>query len=318
VTHRSPTRTPLLLLAALSAAFSFAAAQVPHSPTHKPKPYQPPYNPNMILLDPAHGGADAGADLGAAGEEKDYNQAFAERLRTLLTDQGFTVVLTHPSASDDTPADQRAEIANHSRAVACLILHASNSGHGVHLFTSSLTPPSTQDPSHSESTIAPWDSAQAGSLTESQDLANQFSDALGDERVPLFIGRSSIRPIDSMTCPALALEIAPSAAGASLADEDYQQQVAEAAVSALSSWRQQAQALIATQQAAAEAAAAQAAQAAGNAAAARPKARPRLPAAPLPMRPKPFPAPSALPHKPAPIIRRPPPAATPAPQGVRP
>jgi N-acetylmuramoyl-L-alanine amidase len=269
------------------------------STRHKPKrvrPPQPPYNPNLIVLDPAHGGSDTGADLGGAGQEKDLNLAFANRLKALLEARQFTVVLTHASAGDDPTPDQRAETANRSRPVACLLLHSTNSGHGVYLFTSALTAPFfTGDPAQ-ENAILPWDSAQASSLPRSLQLANELSTALNGLRVPLVVGRVSVRPIDTLTCAAVAVELAPAAADTSVADDAYQQHVAESIVTALSYWRDHARAQIAAAQAAAL------------------TANPPAPATPAKPKPKSRPRPTAVrdeppaaPHKPAPIERKPPP-----------
>ena len=275
------SRTLLLLLAAATAASAQTQPRTPPptpSTPHRTKPrsraFQPPYNPDVILLDPAHGGTDDGANLGSDGSEKDFTLSFANRLRSLLTDKGFTVVLTHPEPTDQTTADQRVEIANRSRAVACLLLHASNSGHGIHLFTSSLTPPSSAD---AERFLIPWDSAQAASIPHSLALANELSTAMNGLRVPLVVGRASIRPIDSMNCPAVAIEITPARAGDSISDDTYQQHIAESIVTALTFWRQHAQAQIAAGQAAAQAAASQAApQSTPPATSPRPRPRPAI------------------------------------------
>lgn len=260
----------------------------------------------MIVLDPGHGGSDPGANLGPAGEEKDLNLAFANRLKTLLEAQQFTVVLTHATADDNPTADQRAETTNRSRPVACLLLHATSSGHGVHLFTSALTAPFFTGDAAQDNAITPWDSAQAASLPRSLQLANEISTALNGLRVPLVVTRVSIRPIDSLTCAAVAVEIAP-AADSSVADEDYQQHVAQSLVTALNYWREHARAQIAAAESAAQAA---------NptpATAAKPKPRPRPIVAPdeSPL------TPDAGPRKPAPIERRPPPVASPPTRGQR-
>ncbi|MEI9967103.1 MAG: N-acetylmuramoyl-L-alanine amidase [Terracidiphilus sp.] len=92
----------------------------------------------MVVLDAAHGGDDAGANLGSEAE-KDYTLAFSVRLRSLLMARGFTVVMTRES-DDAVEPDRRAEIADHANAQACLTLHAAESGSGVHLFVSSMAP----------------------------------------------------------------------------------------------------------------------------------------------------------------------------------
>jgi len=272
---------------------------------------QPPYNPNVIVLDPAHGASDAGANLGPAGEEKDLNLAFANRLKTLLEAQQFTVVLTHDSTDDNPTPDQRAEAANRSRPVACLILHATTTGHGVHLFSSALTAPFFSGDPAQDTTIIPWDSAQAPSLARSLELANELSTSLNGLRVPLVVTRVSVRPIDSLTCAAVAIEIAPSAPDTSVADDSYQQRVAQSLVTALGYWREVANSQIAAAQAAAQAANPAATPA--PAAAAKPKAKPK----PIVIPDESPLTPDATPHKPAPIERRPPPPLTNPPTGGR-
>ena len=318
VTSPATTRAILLLLAFPATLFAqtpAATSTTPAAVTRK-KPriraYQPPFNPDVIVLDPAHGGSDNGANLGSAGSEKDFNFAFAGRLRDLLTAQGFSVVLTHTSSDDSISADQRVELANRSRAAACLLIHASNGGQGVHIFTSSLTRPSSADDSHSESYIALWDSAQASSLPRSQQLAGELSTSLNGLKIPLLLASASVSPIDSMFCPAVAIEIAAPRLKGNIASEDYQQHIAQSIVTALSYWRQHAKDQIAGAEAAAAAASGPA---------------PAIPAAAPKPKPKPKPAiinsPDEVPlapetdqPKPAPIVRRPPPQPTTAPLPV--
>ena len=141
----------------------------------------------------------------------------------------------------DLTNDQRVETANRSRAVACILLHASNGGHGVHLYTSSLAQAAPFDGGAEQARpIQPWDTAQTSSLANSLLLANELATGLNNVRIPLVVGRASVRPIDSMTCPAVALEIAPLAAGEGqtpASDAGYEQRVAEAVAAALVSWR---------------------------------------------------------------------------------
>ena len=93
----------------------------------------------MVVLDAAHGGDDAGARLSNGQPEKAYTLALSVRLRSLLMARGIAVVTTRESDTT-VNADRRAEIANRANAQACLSLHASESGSGVHLFVSSLAP----------------------------------------------------------------------------------------------------------------------------------------------------------------------------------
>jgi N-acetylmuramoyl-L-alanine amidase len=201
------------------------------------------FNRALIVLDPAHGGGDTGSRINDQIVEKDITLALAFRLRSLLSARGFTVVMTRDSdaASSDAPTpplslDDRAGIANHARPVACLLLHATASGAGVHLYTSEL------DPTAGESVPAPWLTSQAAWVAQSQKLASQMGSALGRARIPLVASRASVRPVDSLTCPALVVELAPDGSdAASLNDAGYQQRVAEALAAALVFWQNQAQ-----------------------------------------------------------------------------
>ena len=187
------------------------------------------------------------------------NLALAQRLRTLLAEKGFNIVFTR---EDDPPAqadgstpppvstDQRAETANHAHPLACLLLHASNGGHGVHLFTSSLIPLTMVD---EPKAVLGWETAQAGSITQSLRLVNELSSAFNSARLPIVVGRASIKPIDSLTCPAILIELAPLDAEAGtvktpVSDAGYQQNVAEAIASGLISWRSHAAPPPATEQ----------------------------------------------------------------------
>jgi N-acetylmuramoyl-L-alanine amidase len=202
------------------------------------------FNRTLIVLDPAHGAGDAGSRINdqLVEVEKDVTLALAFRLRSLLTARGFTVIMTRDSdAAASTPGtplslDDRAGIANHARPVACLLLHATASGTGVHLYTSEL------DSTAGESLPAPWLTAQAAWVGQSQKLATQIATAVTRARLPLVASRASIRPVDSLTCPALVVELAPSGSDASSIDDaGYQQRVAEALAAALVFWQNQAQ-----------------------------------------------------------------------------
>jgi N-acetylmuramoyl-L-alanine amidase len=190
-----------------------------------------------VVLDAAHGGDDAGGRLTNDQLEKNFTLALSVRLRSLLTARGFQVVTTRESDATIGP-NRRAEIANHTRAQACLSLHGSGSGFGVHLFTSALTP---VQPTR----FTPWKTAQAAWVTRSLALAGVLNSALLHAGMNVTLGRSSLPAVDSMTCPAVAVEVAPELGSdgkvaAGLDDKDYQAQVAEALAAALVEWRAEA------------------------------------------------------------------------------
>jgi N-acetylmuramoyl-L-alanine amidase len=196
-----------------------------------------------ILLDPAHGGIDSGSRIGDNILEKDITLALAFKLRSLLAARGFTVVLTRDA--DATPPnaagqpltlDDRAGLANHIHPSACILLHATGAGTGVHLYTSEL------DPTDTVPAITPWLLAQSPWVPQSRLLAKSFATALTKTGVPLVTSAASVRPVDSLTCPALVLELAPQSDDPdTIRYADYQQQVAQAIAGALVFWPNQLQ-----------------------------------------------------------------------------
>jgi N-acetylmuramoyl-L-alanine amidase len=198
------------------------------------------FHSTTIVIDPSHGGADNGSRISDDIVEKDVTLALAFRLRSLLTARGFNVVLTREDdkAANTNPPfapltlDDRAGIANHERASACIFLHATSSGTGVHLYTSELTPALGEIPA------APWLTLQAPWVEQSQHLASRIADALNRSRIPLVDGYASIRPVDSTACPALVFELAPRTDDPdSINDADYQQSIAQATANALILWK---------------------------------------------------------------------------------
>jgi N-acetylmuramoyl-L-alanine amidase len=193
-----------------------------------------------IFLDPAHGGSDSGARLSDNLPEKSLTLAFATRLRAVLSTSGFSVIATRDSdPSVPFTTDQRAEIANHSHPTACIVLHATASGNGIHIITSDVPPPDDTDTDTHHA--VPWDTAQSASIPQSLALANSLGLALLHSRLPVLLTRSSLRPLDNLTCPAIAIEIAPlvPAEGETtlVSDANYQQQIAQAIATGLTSWR---------------------------------------------------------------------------------
>jgi len=244
----SPKHVAVLLaaLAGVAAtAYSIRAqpqGQIPR-PAQPSSPAAPAITRNLIVLDPAHGGPDLGATLGDRVFEKDVTLAFAARLRTVLASAGFTVVLTRDTdPADPLTADQRAELANRAHAAACLVLHATSTGSGVHVYTSTLPPPPEDTAGDSPQFVpTPWDSAQAAYVRRSQRLAGNLSAALAGSSLPAILGQAPLRPLDNLTCPAVAIELAPlQSAVTPVTDAAYQQRVAGTLTGALRTWRDQA------------------------------------------------------------------------------
>jgi len=196
-----------------------------------------------VVIDAAHGGANTGARIASNVVEKDVTLALSGRLHAALAAKGVAVVMTRESDTD-LPADQRAGMANHALASACLVLHATATGAGVHLFTSSLPPivANAPAPSSPASSLVPWQTAQAALITRSLRLSSEINSALGQAGIPTTLGVASVAPLDNLACPAVAVEIAPLANSAanqalSISDNKYQQRIIDALASAILEWR---------------------------------------------------------------------------------
>lgn len=202
----------------------------------------------VVVLDPAHGGLDAGAHLSGNLLEKDVTLALAVRTRAALSAAGFSVISTRDSDLGGLlSADQRAEIANRPHVLACLVLHATATGSGVHVYISKLkerpaSPPSSEDQRQAFVPV-PWDSAQASVVNQSSALSKDVANAISAAQIPVLIGEASVRPLDNLLCPAVVVEIAPLSSSDSVqtavSDSNYQQHLAAAIASALKAWRKQ-------------------------------------------------------------------------------
>jgi N-acetylmuramoyl-L-alanine amidase len=208
------------------------APGVPSVPSPTPPQVQPPRF--VVVVDAAHGGSDTGARIGNGVLEKEITLGMAGRLRSTLRARGIEVVTTRTGDVNLAPAD-RAETANHAQGAACLTIHATATGSGVHLFTSSLTPTAN-------TRFMPWGTAQSAYVTQSLKLESEIDSALAHAAIPVSLGRASVEPMDSMTCPEVAVEIAPLVGGhvtsaKPVTDVSYQKQVVDAVAAALEQWR---------------------------------------------------------------------------------
>ena len=202
----------------------------------------PEPQPFTIVLDAAHGAWETGTQLGPQLLEKDLVLALSIHLRSALSARGMHVVTTRESDRNPLPAVRAAE-ANHARAGACLVLHATASGAGVHLYTSSSL--AAGPPAATAATLTPWSSAGAAYATESLQLASEISTSLTAAGIPFTLGRVRMEAADAMRCPVVAVEVAslhPVQEGgrqtmAAVSDAAYQGQVVDALAAALLQWR---------------------------------------------------------------------------------
>jgi N-acetylmuramoyl-L-alanine amidase len=187
----------------------------------------------VVVLDAAHGGDDTG---GHSNDwmEKNLTLALSVRLRSLLAARGIPVVTTRESdMALDT--EHRDAIANHASAQVCISLHGSLTGTGVHLFASSIAPTARMK-------FIPWDTAQASWVTQSVALEGVVNSALLHAGLGVTAGRTAMPVLDSMTCPAIAVEVSPDknatvTPAESLNDASYQARVADGLAAAILEWR---------------------------------------------------------------------------------
>ncbi len=218
--HR--TQGAALALAAAAVCLP-GSAQTPVAPT-------PHF---VVVLDAAHGGNDSGGHS-SDWMEKNFTLALSVRLRSLLSARGIQVVTTRESdATQD--AGQRDEIANHANAQACVSLHGTLTGTGVHLFASSFAPVAP-------ARFIPWKTAQAAWVTRSVAFEGVVNSALQQSGLQVTVGRTALPVMDSMTCPAIAAEVGPDKGSTrtpaeSLNDTNYQARVADALAAAIVEWR---------------------------------------------------------------------------------
>ena len=229
--------SPLAMGQAQQAPPPPAPAVLPPAPSSPsvPSPAVPNVAPRfLVVLDAAHGGDDTGARITDHLFEKDVALSLSARLRSMLSAHGIGVVTTRDSDVNPS-ATGRAEAANRMPAAACILIHATATGSGVHLYTSSLAPtPVTR--------FMPWQTAQSGYVTQSLKLSSEIDSALAHAEIPVTLGRTSLQPMDSFACPAVAVEIAPLAAGGSskgapLSDAAYQRSILDALTAAIDEWR---------------------------------------------------------------------------------
>jgi N-acetylmuramoyl-L-alanine amidase len=194
----------------------------------------PPYTPKRMLavIDPAHGGEERGAALSDTLSEKDITLGFARLLRHELELRGFAVLLLRDGDSTLT-LDQRAGATNASHASLFVSLHATSQGAGVAVYTA-LLPVSTE----SKPGFQPWNSAQSSSLSSSRAVAAAIFSAFQRIQFPTRSMQASLRPLNNVQMPAVAVELAPGPVGISdLPSASYQQKAAAAVADGVASMR---------------------------------------------------------------------------------
>jgi N-acetylmuramoyl-L-alanine amidase len=204
-----------------SAETAGAIRQEPAAPAAPTAPVPPPApapkaittGVRVIVIDPGHGGIDAGASTTGA-LEKDITLAIARKLRTTLQSRlGATVLLTRDSDIALT-SEARAAVANNNRADLFISLHVGYSANKADLGSSvyviqdnfaASTLPSTEKPR----LFQPWYLGYRTNRESSVKAANFFSQELSNSlpgwNFPVRTGPVGV--LVSTIMPAVLIEI---------------------------------------------------------------------------------------------------------------
>ncbi len=222
----------MVCLLASAAAFSAQAqsAQAPAAPGQTatqppaappqtlPAPGQPPAEPpappqktlSLVILDPAHGGADPGARGSSGIAESDVVLSFARLLRISLEAQGLRVLLTRQS-NDDPSFDDRSRLANAQRGDIFITLHVSSTGQPgtVRVYSMPRMAVMQSATSAPRGSLVPWDRAQFGFIDQSRRLAELIQIQMaqrfrGSSETPF---EAPVRQLRTVGAPAVAIEV---------------------------------------------------------------------------------------------------------------
>jgi N-acetylmuramoyl-L-alanine amidase len=186
----------------------------------------------LAVVDPAHGGDERGAALTDKLAEKDVTLGFARLLRHELEIRGFAVALLRDGDTSST-LDQRAATANMARAGIYISLHAASQGSGARVYTALLPVEGT-----SKGVFHAWNAAQAPALPVSRIVSAAIVAEMQKREFPVRGSSASLRPLNNVFMPAVAVELAPGANGAAdLTSANYQQRAASALADAVASVR---------------------------------------------------------------------------------
>ncbi|HEX3820345.1 MAG TPA: N-acetylmuramoyl-L-alanine amidase [Candidatus Sulfotelmatobacter sp.] len=188
----------------------------------------------FAVVDASHGGDDHGETLSTTLLEKDITVALARSLRQELESRAITTLVLRDSDAN-LSVDQRAMFANADHAAIYIALHAASSGRGVRVYTA-LLPYGGND----RGPFRDWTTAQHNSLPLSQSTATAISNELQKRQIPVRSLEGALRPLNNITGPAIAIEVAPQGSDVSqLTAPDYQQLITSAVATAIANARDQ-------------------------------------------------------------------------------
>jgi N-acetylmuramoyl-L-alanine amidase len=187
------------------------AQQTPQAPSQPAlEPTAPPQRAlGLVILDPAHGGADSGARGSASIVESEVVLSYARLLRISLEAQGLRVILTR-QANDDPSFDDRSKLANAQRGAVFITLHVSSTGQPgtvrVYSLPELIMPQGASAP---RAGLLPWDRAQFKFIDQSRRLAELIQIQMaqrfrGSSETPF---EAPVRQLRTVGAPAVAIEV---------------------------------------------------------------------------------------------------------------
>jgi N-acetylmuramoyl-L-alanine amidase len=201
---------------------------------NQPKPPPPPVvdlTPGAIrtvVIDPGHGGADAGTSGASGAKEKDITLEIARRLKVAIESRlGLRVLLTR-ERDEDVAIDQRTALANNNKADLLVSLHANASlkpgMRGAQVISLSLddypAPDLSADLKRSAVPVigggtrsvaaVPWDLAQIPFASRSASFGTVLAGRLHERAVPLHPRATDLAPVRLLVganMPAVMIEL---------------------------------------------------------------------------------------------------------------
>ena len=195
------------------------------TPSQPQPPVQPAPTPPkpLVMIDPAHGGSESGAILNPAILEKDVTLVLARRLRLDLGARGFVAELVRDS-DVNLSIDDRVAKANAEHPALYVCLHATSETGGLRVYAAMLA-----EGADGHGPFTDWDTAQFPSLASSRAAQQVIAAAIQKSGISARALVAPLRPLNNVTSPAVALELAPSKADVSqLVSAAYQQTVSAA------------------------------------------------------------------------------------------
>ncbi|MBV9182028.1 MAG: N-acetylmuramoyl-L-alanine amidase [Acidobacteria bacterium] len=182
----------------------------------------------LVLIDPAHGGSDTGAMLNPAIPEKDVNLAFARRLRQELSNHGLPAQLLRDEDTTLT-ADQRAARVNSEHPTLYITIHSTSLGSGITVINALLPAVAS-----THGLFLPWQTAQSTWLAQSRLVSTLVTPTIERWGLPARLLLAPLRPLNNVTAPAFAIEIAPMNGDIlQLASVEYQRLISTAMANAV-------------------------------------------------------------------------------------